>query len=132
MRCDTQISSRGPCNTPLTTTVLPTGRVVSHCHRCTWRAQRRCWQCGAPRTNHLELGVYCEPCRVDRAKQAWRYARRTDEGKAKQLAYWKARRADPAFVAKRRAYLKAWKAKNPEKVKAAWARFVAKRDGKAA
>lgn len=127
-RCQTPISSRGPCNTRLTITTNGLGRTVTQCHRCAWRHAGRCWQCGAPRTNHLQFGVYCEPCRKAVAKEANAYKRRTDESKAKASAYWKARREDPAFVERRRLYLRDWKAKNPDKVKANWARYAAKRD----
>jgi hypothetical protein len=33
--CDRVISSRGPCNTALEMVVLPSGRVVARCPRCT-------------------------------------------------------------------------------------------------
>lgn len=131
-RCTTRMGKR-TCHTPLTITTNGFGRTFAQCPRCTWRAQGRCWACGAPRTNHPVMGIYCAPCRKDAAKASYTAQRRTEESKAKVSAYWKARRADPTWVEKKRAYLKQWKAKNPDKVKANWQRYLAKREhGKAA
>lgn len=127
-RCQTVISSRGPCNTPLTITTNSFGRTVASCHRCAWRHAGRCWQCGAPRTNHPVIGLYCASCRALVTKESCRWTRRTDESKARSEASRLRRQADPAWRAKKAAYLRQWKAKNPDKVKANWARYVAKRN----
>ena len=127
-RCSTVISSRGPCNTPLTVTVTTFGRTITRCHRCEWRAAGRCWHCGQPRTNHPTIGVYCAACRTTVCKAAYQWKRRSDESKAKAKASYEARQADPAWRARKAAYLKQWKARNPDKVKANWQRFKEKQN----
>lgn len=131
-RCDNRVSNF-PCNTPLLVTVLPTGRTRETCPRCEARAQGRCWQCGRPRTNHPEFGVYCEPCRKAAAKRSCKRAQQSPEYKAQNCRYHRERRkSDPAYVARQRENLRAWKQRNPEKVKANWQRFVERRKARRA
>lgn len=123
-RCDTQISSIGPCNTPLTVTTNGVGKVVLVCHRCHWRANQRCWKCGQPRTNHPEFGVYCEACRKQAAKDGWKHSRRDPD---RQRAAYKRYASTPGFKEKRNARLREWRRKNPEKAKAQWERYITKK-----
>lgn len=126
-RCDNQISSIGPCNTPLRIDVLPNGRTVETCLRCAARAAGRCWQCGRTRTNHPEFGVYCEPCRKAALARSMKRAKQSPECKERERKHFKEKWKDPAFRALRRERLREWKRKNPDKAKASWARFAAKR-----
>lgn len=127
-RCDNQVSSIGPCNTPLTVTTNGFGKVLTSCPRCTARAAGRCWQCGKPRTNHPEFGVYCEPCRKAAAKRTYQRCQQSPEYKAWLQAYHADRRQhDPVYIARKREINKRWREQNPDRVKANWQRFAAKR-----
>ena len=50
------------CNELLRLARMPDGSVRYLCQRCNWREAGRCWQCGATRTNHPKMGVFCDPC----------------------------------------------------------------------
>ncbi len=123
-RCDNQISSIGVCNTPLTVTTNGFGKTITVCRRCHWRANQRCWTCGQPRTNHPEFGVYCEPCRKAAVRAAWKSARRDPDKARKHRETYTSK---PGYREKKNAALRAWREKNPEKAKAQWQRYIAKK-----
>jgi hypothetical protein len=122
-RCDNILSSRGPCNEVLTVSTNGQGVVTTRCKRCEAREQGRCWNCGKPRTNCLTRGVFCKACGYAANRMSQKRYHQSPEGKEARQRVDAKRLKDPEVRAKRRAYLKAWKAKNPEKVAAAWQRY---------
>lgn len=127
-RCDTRLNQWLHCRTPLVEQRTTLGHVRWVCPRCTARAAGRCWQCSKPRTNHPEFGVYCDACRQAAQRESARRSRRSDEVREAQRRRWhEKRKHDPATLAYRRAYMKAWKARNPDKVKAGWDAWKAKK-----
>ena len=118
IRCDNSLGRRGPCNNPLTVRTDGNGTVVARCVRCDARAAGRCWNCGKPRTNDLQRGVFCTPC----GKAAFRISQRRTESSPerakKRKAYDRKRWHEmPEVRARRMEKRRAWLAANTDRVK---------------
>lgn len=114
-RCENSLGRRGPCNQPLQVETDANGVVRYRCVRCEARAAGRCWHCGARRTNHPKLGVYCDPCAFRAYRTAQQRTHSSPEHKATKQAYDRHRSRDPEIAARKAAQVRAFHAANPEK-----------------
>jgi hypothetical protein len=102
------------CGTPVDVSTDHLGRVVWSCPRCAWQQAGRCWQCGVRRENQSPRKSLCDGCRAQRRTAATVRSHTSPCIKAKRRRYDAARHK----TAERRAWRDAWRASNPDKIRA--------------
>ena len=111
MRCSRILPSR---HTTCGSTLEADGR----CVRCDRRADGKCWECGAPRTNNRRRGLLCRECAAAAlAAVQQRYAMKP-ETKARRQAIAATVNQRPEVKARRARLLYAWRHANPERLRA--------------
>ncbi len=118
--CDRNLPGlKRPCRAPLELTTDGRGTLVAVCHRCAWQHAGRCWRCGGSRTNHRTHGVYCDSCRdLARRESDRRAMNDADTRRRKNAANRKRMRASTEQRARKRETSRAWRTRNPDRVKA--------------
>lgn len=112
--CDRVLPGRRqPCRKVMTESVDRLGRVHYRCRHCDWQRAGRCWACGDRRSTSNK-GLYCDACREEARRLAWRRHERSLN--AKRAA--KARDRQRNKSEHRKAWRKAWVQANPDKIKA--------------
>lgn len=111
MRCSRILPSR---HTTCGSALEASGR----CKRCDRRADGKCWECGAPRTNNRRRGLLCRACAAAAlAAVQQRYAMKP-ETKARRQAVAAKVNQRPEVKARRARLLYAWRHANPERLRA--------------
>lgn len=114
-RCENRLPASRRCNTPMTESVDPIGRVLWHCQRCAARAAGHCWQCGKPRENPRPTAAYCRSCKERREALNKRVGRMTEQQIERRRKNDQKRRAKPDYRQKNTAHKRDWMRRHPEK-----------------
>lgn len=114
MLCDTRLTGRrGECRNPMQEIMDSLGRVTLICHRCEWKKQGFCWECGEKKEGKQ---LYCRPCAKKKQRIATQRHNKSADYKQKSSVYFKNRwHTDAEFRKKKTQQKREWLEKNPHK-----------------